>query len=136
MASVLLDNNVKANNMETQLENPNKQHNGRTMAGIIILLIGGMLLINQFDWFFIPHWLFSWPMWLIGYGLYTGAKHDFRKPVWAVLVLVGIAFLFSENIDNADRIIWPAGIIATGVYLVTKNKKPVESAPVNNRQAN
>jgi hypothetical protein len=123
--------------MEMHIENPNKQHNGRTIAGIIILLIGGMLLIDQFDWFFIPHWLFSWPMWLIGYGLYLGGKYNFRKPVWAVLVFIGVAFLFSENIGNADRIIWPIGIIATGVYLVTKHTRPVESVPpVNNEHAN
>lgn len=120
--------------METHIEN--KQHNGRMMAGIIILLIGGMLLIDQFDWFFIPHWVFSWPMWLIGYGLYIGGKYNFRKSIWAVLVFIGIAFLFSQNIDNADRIIWPIGIIAIGVYLVTKNTKPVECGPVNNQQAN
>jgi len=115
--------------MEAHIENTNKQHNGRTIAGIIIVLLGGMLLADQLDWFFIPHWLFSWPMWLIGYGLYIGTKHNFRKPVWAVLMFIGVAFLFTENIDNADRIIWPAGIIAVGVYLVTKNTKPAASVP-------
>ncbi|HWZ14927.1 MAG TPA: DUF5668 domain-containing protein [Mucilaginibacter sp.] len=68
--------------METQIKDTNYKHNGRTMAGIIILIIGGMLLIDQLDLFFIPHWLFSWPMWLIGYGLYMGGKYNFRKPVW------------------------------------------------------
>jgi len=122
--------------METHIENPGKQHNGRTVAGIIILIIGGMLLINQLNWFFIPNWLFSWPMWLIGYGLYLGGKYNFRKPVWAVLVFIGVAFLFSQNIDNADRIIWPIGIIATGVYLVTKHTpRPESISPVNNEQA-
>lgn len=121
--------------METHIDNQNKQHNGRTMAGIIILLIGGMLLIDQFDWFFIPHWLFSWPMWLIGYGLYIGAKHNFRKPVWGILVFIGVAFLFSENVENAGHIIWPVSIIATGVYLVTKNSRTSPAAPVNGQDA-
>lgn len=122
--------------METQPENTYKPHNGRTMAGIIILFIGGMLLVDQLDWFFIPHWLFSWPMWLIGYGLYIGGKYNFRKPVWAVLVFIGVAFLFSENVINADRIIWPAGIIATGIYLVTKHTRSVAAVPPVNNDGN
>ena len=115
--------------METNLNNPKQSHNGRTVAGLIILVIGGMLLIDQLDLFFIPHWLFSWPMWLIGYGLYMGAKYNFRKPVWAVLIFIGVAFLFSENIDNANHIIWPIGIIGAGVWMVTKEKRRVENTP-------
>jgi hypothetical protein len=113
--------------MKTNFENSNKQHNGRTVAGVLILLIGGMLLANQLDWFFIPHWLFSWPMWLIGYGLYVGGKYNFRKPVWAVMVIIGTAFLFTENIENAGRVIWPIGIIAAGVWMVKKNNRQVNT---------
>ncbi len=113
--------------MDTQIKDTNVTHNGRTMAGIIILIIGGMLLIDQLDLFFIPHWLFSWPMWLIGYGLYMGGKYNFRKPVWAVLVFIGTMFLFTENVPDAGRIVWPAGIIATGLYLVMKNNKKVDA---------
>jgi hypothetical protein len=115
--------------METNLNNPKQSHNGRTMAGLIILVIGGMLLINQLDLFFIPHWLFSWPMWLIGYGLYMGAKYNFRKPVWAVLIFIGTAFLFTENVEDAGRIIWPIGIIGAGIWMVTKENRRVENAP-------
>src|SRR5271154_5343229 len=97
--------------METIIENPNKPHNGRTMAGVIILIIGGILLINQLDLFFIPHWLFSWPMWIIAYGVYMGGKYNFRKPIWIWMIAIGTAFLFTENFDNAARIGWPATII-------------------------
>ena len=83
--------------METIIENPNKPHNGRTMAGIIILIIGGILLINQLDLFFLPHWLFSWPMWIIAYGVYMGGKYNFRKPIWIWMVVLGTAFLLTDN---------------------------------------
>jgi hypothetical protein len=115
--------------METNLNNPKPSHNGRTVAGLIILVIGGMLLIDQLDLFFIPHWLFSAPMWLIGYGLYLGAKYNFRKPVWVILMFIGVALLFSENIDNAGRIIWPIGIIGVGIWMVTKENRRVGNAP-------
>jgi hypothetical protein len=113
--------------METQIKDTNYKHNGRTMAGIIILIIGGMLLVDQLDLFFIPHWLFSWPMWLIGYGLYMGGKYNFRKPVWAVLISIGTMFLFTENVHNANRIVWPVGIIATGLYLVMRHNRQAEA---------
>ena len=83
--------------METTIENANKPHNGRTMAGIIILIIGGILLINQLDLFFIPNWLFSWPMLIIAYGVYMGRKYNFRKPIWIWMIVLGTAFLFTEN---------------------------------------
>ena len=111
--------------METIINNPNK-HSGRTMAGIIIVIIGGLLLIDQFDLFFVPDWLLSWPMVLIGYGLYMGAKYNFKKPVYIWLLVMGTAFLLTDNIDNADRVVWPIAIIGTGAWMVMKHTKPVE----------
>lgn len=108
--------------METIIENPNKPHNGRVMAGIIVIIIGGILLINQFNLFFIPGWLFSWPMLLIGFGLYLGAKHNFKKPVWVIMIIIGVASLFTENIDNADRIVWPLAIIGAGLWMVLRHR--------------
>ena len=111
--------------METIIENQNKPHNGRTMAGVIIIIIGGMLLINQFNLFFIPGWLFSWPMWIIAYGVYMGAKYNFRKPIWAIMIVVGKAFLLTENVDNAERVVWPVAIMGTGLWMVLKHQKRV-----------
>jgi hypothetical protein len=108
--------------METIIENPNKPHSGRTMAGIIILIIGGILLINQLDLFFIPNWLFSWPMWIIAYGVYMGGKYNFRKPIWIWMIVLGTAFLFTENFNNADRFVWPVAIIGIGTWMVLKHR--------------
>ena len=114
--------------METNNIYPNKTHNGKTMAGIIIVIIGGLLLIDQFDLFFIPQWLYSWPMWIIAYGLYMGGKYDFRKPVWIWMIAIGAAFLFTENIDNSDRLVWPIAIIGVGAWMVMKhNSKQVDA---------
>ena len=119
--------------MKTTIENPNMPHNGRTMAGIIILIIGGILLIDQFDVFFIPHWLFSWPMWIIAYGVYMGGKYNFRKPIWVWMVVIGTAFLFTENINNAENFVWPLAIIGTGVWLVMRHDKKI-APPYTNTQ--
>ncbi|WP_428330165.1 LiaF transmembrane domain-containing protein [Mucilaginibacter sp.] len=113
--------------METTISNPSK-YSGKTMAGIILVFLGGLLLVNQLNLFFIPNWLFSWPMWIIAYGLYMGGKYNFRKPIWIWMVVLGTAFLFTENIGNADRVVWPIAIIGVGAWMITKHNKPQEQA--------
>ncbi len=109
--------------METNIVNPKIAHNGKAMAGVIILIIGGLLLIDQLNLFFIPGWLFSWPMWIIAYGVYMGGKYNFRKPIWIWMIVLGTAFLFTDNFNNADRIVWPVAIIGVGTWMVLRNKK-------------
>jgi len=120
--------------METQNISLNKPNNGKVMAGIIIVIIGGLLLINQFDMFFIPCWLFSWPMWIIAYGLYMGGKYNFRKPVWIWMIIIGTAFLFTENIHNSERLVWPIAIIGAGTWMIMRHNNKLRDAqyPGNN----
>lgn len=118
--------------METNNITPNTPNNGRVMAGIIILAVGSMLLIRQMDWFFVPHWLFSWPMWMIAYGVYLGGKYNFRKPIWVWLVVFGTAFLVTRHVPGGGRLIWPAAIIGMGAYMITKHNKPAAVEYPNN----
>ena len=112
--------------MKTIIENPNiQQHNSRTTVGAIILVIGSLLLIGQFD--LVPDWLFSWPMILIAVGVYSGVKHHFKKPFATILIILGMAFLFTENIDNADRVVWPIAIIAAGTWMILKQRKKADT---------
>ena len=112
--------------MESNRINPNKPDNGKVMAGVIIVIIGGLLLINQFDMFFIPRWLFSWPMWIIAWGLYMGGKCNFRKQVWVWMIIVGAAFLFTENIHNSERLVWPLAIIGAGTWMIMRHNRPAD----------
>ncbi len=109
--------------METNIVNPKIANNGKAMAGVIILIIGSLLLIDQLNLFFIPNWLFSWPMWIIAYGLYMGGKYNFRKPVWIWMIALGTAFLFTDNFNHADRIVWPAAIIGVGTWMVLRHNR-------------
>jgi hypothetical protein len=115
--------------MKTIIDNPSIHHNGRTTVGAIILIIGSLLLIDQLNIAFIPDWIFSWPMILIGIGVYSGVRHNFRKPMAAIMIILGVAFLFTENIDDADRIVWPIGIIAAGSWMVFRQRKHVTEIP-------
>ena len=114
--------------METNIINPNTRNNGKTMAGVIILIIGSILLINQLQLCFIPAWLFSWPIFMIAYGLYMGGKYNFRKPIWIWITVLGAAFLLTDNIDNAERFVWPAAIIGIGTWMVLKHSNHTKVA--------
>ena len=122
--------------MKTSIENPTELHNGKFIAGAIILSLGVILLISQFNLFFIPGWLISWPMFLIAYGVYMGGKYNFRKPIWIWMIVLGSAFLLTENIHNADRFVWPVAIIGYGLYMVTKHNNKVATDNYTNNPFN
>jgi len=104
------------------IEYQNGPRKGKVLVGIVLLAIGASLLLKQFDYFFFPGWLFSWPMGLIIWGLYTGANHNFRNSGWLVMVIIGLAFLLDRIIPgfNAGQIFWPVAIIVFGVFLIIK----------------
>ncbi len=106
--------------MNNDIGQPNNPRNGKALAGIILLAVGAMLLIRQFTFFLIPHWLFSWPMWLIFWGLFIGARSNFHKSSSIVLILVGIVFLLNDNIHGAGDIVWPVAIIAFGLWMILR----------------
>ena len=106
--------------METIINTP-KATSSRTVAGIIILLIGGGLLLDQFDLTFIPDWLFSWPLILIAIGIYSGVKHHFQNRTSFILILLGSAF-YLENTDLImSDVIWPSVLIIAGLYMISKH---------------
>ena len=76
---------------------------------------------------FVPDWLFSWPMILIAVGVYSGVKHHFKKPFATIMIILGMAFLFTENFDNADRVVWPIAIIAAGTWMILKQRKKTDA---------
>ncbi len=106
--------------MDNDIVQPQNPRNGKALAGIILLAVGAMLLIKQLDFFFVPGWLFSWPMWLIAWGLFVGAKSNFHKPSSFILLALGVIFLINENVDRADRIVWPLAIIAFGLWMILR----------------
>jgi hypothetical protein len=112
--------------MNNDIENTITPNNSKVAAGVILLTIGGILLVRQFDLFLIPDWLFSWPMWIIAWGVYMGAKYNFRKTSWVFITLIGLACLLDENIADADRFVWPTALIAFGAWMIFKPRKPKE----------
>ncbi|MFI5158763.1 MAG: hypothetical protein ACHQF4_07845, partial [Sphingobacteriales bacterium] len=98
---------------------------GKVLVGLLLLVLGIGYLFQQLDFFFIPNWLFSWPSWLIIWGLYVGARHNFRNSGWFIMVLIGLVFL-SDDIfpgHNMHHLIWPMALIAFGIWLITKRNQ-------------
>lgn len=113
--------------MSIDIEDQNQKTpgKGKVLVGLLLLVLGIGYLFQQLDFFFIPNWLFSWPSWLIIWGLYVGARHNFRNSGWFIMVLIGIVFL-SDDIfpgHNMHHLIWPLALIAFGIWLITKRNQ-------------
>lgn len=108
--------------MSDNIEYPKDPAKGKMIAGLILLGLGVVFLLHQFDFFFFPYWLFGWPMWLIAWGVFIGARSNFRNFAWFVLVFIGVANMLDEALPgyHMSGFIWPMGIIAFGLWLILK----------------
>lgn len=95
------------------------KQSGRTIAGFVLMGIGLVLLLKQFDFSFFPNWLFSWPMVLIIVGLVRRANNP-NNQSWLVLILVGCLFLLEKIFPegNVFHYGWPFIIIAIGFWMI------------------
>lgn len=98
------------------------RNNGKVLIGLVLLALGGILLLRQFTFFDIPDWLWGWPTLLIIWGLYSGAKHNFRNSTWIIFLFIGIAFMLDDAIPHLHMsdFIWPAAIIMVGVWIIMR----------------
>lgn len=97
---------------------------GRIGAGLFLLLIGGVLLLDQMG-FPLPDWLFNWHMLLIAVGLFVGLRHNFRGGGWIILILVGCFFLVQDNYPYLPlrRFILPAVLIFVGMVILLSPRR-------------
>lgn len=96
------------------------------MAGIIVVMVGLAFLARKAD-YFLPYWLFSWPMILVVIGLYIGARHNFRLGGWMIVMLVGSVFLMDDVLNFFDfdlaRYFWPVMIIVFGLTMIFRPRR-------------
>lgn len=92
---------------------------GTVLAGIFLLLIGVAAILRETILDF-PGWVLSWPMVLIGVGVFIGLKHGFRGPGWIILIGLGCIFLADRVIPGVDLkpFIWPFVVIAIGLFMI------------------
>lgn len=94
---------------------------GKVYAGALLVVVGLLWFAKRAGVLF-PEWLFSWQMFLIGLGLFIGAKHNFRGGGWIIPMIVGGIFLLEEFIVGIDLhfYIWPIVVIAIGLFMIVK----------------
>ena len=119
-----------ADNIEQRIHRRIRYGNGPRggiWAGLFILLVGGVLLMDQMG-FPLPDWLFSWHVLLIAIGLFIGLRHNFRGGAWAILMLVGTAFMLQDFYPHAQlhRFIWPCILIFVGLMIMIRPRRPWE----------
>jgi hypothetical protein len=105
-----------------------KNTNHKTSAGIIVLVLGLILLLNNFDWIQFPvkHYIFSWKTLLIGIGIILIAA---REKYVGGAFMIGLGLIFwSPEIFNYQftlkQIFWPAMMIVFGTVLLLKATVP------------
>jgi predicted membrane protein len=69
-----------------------------------------------------PDWLFSWPMLVIGLGIFFGFKNGFAGPGWLITLGVGCFFLIDNYFIEVEigRFFWPVAVIVVGIMMITK----------------
>jgi predicted membrane protein len=102
-----------------------RRSENRILAGLMLLIIGGLLLLNTLHLIVFPPWFFTWPMIIIAIGLFGGLRHNFKGGFWIILLLFGI-FSLANDINpslNIDRFIAPFIIIAIGLLFILRPKR-------------
>jgi predicted membrane protein len=113
--------------MSIEIENqPNKPQNGRVIGGMILLLVGVVFLLQQMRVMFLADWVISWQMGLIVWGIFIGARHNFRNSGWLIMVLIGAVFLANDIFPRFDvwDFTWPIAIIVFGIWLILRRNQP------------
>ncbi len=116
----------------SNFQHKSSKQSGKVIAGFFLMAIGLLLLLKQFDWFFLPSWIFSWPMILIIVGLARRGKDRHNNPTGLIMIVIGCLFLI-EKIFPGEQVInfgWPVIIIAAGLWMIFRRNQDFQT--VNN----
>lgn len=107
-----------------KIKNYRDKESSRVIGGLILVGVGAVLLLRN-SGFFMPNWLFSWPMILILVGIYTGFKHNFKNNSWIIITGIGSFFLVSKFIPwlGLEPLFWPLAIIGLGLIFILRPKR-------------
>lgn len=109
------------------------QKSGKALLGLILLGLGFVLLLRSLDLFFIPGWIFSWPVFLMIIGVFIGSRQGYHRPSSYIPLGIGALSLINKIVPDLDlsRFFWPFVIIGIGAYLIFGRKNPSsESTPI------
>ena len=102
----------------------NKALEKRNIAGIVLVVIGGLLLMNTMDIvdFSMSHYIFSWKTLLIAIGLVIIAKRK-NQVTGYIFIGVGVVFwalYFSGYYVSFGKVFLPLMLIIIGFVIITR----------------
>lgn len=102
-----------------QFKSNSKKNNDRILLGALVIGAGVLLLLRNIGFWF-PSFLFSWPMILIGVGLFIGLRDKFSNNSWWIVMAIGGFFLLRREFDEFDLgdFFWPILILAIGLSII------------------
>ncbi len=114
--------------------NSSNQKSGKALVGLVLLGLGFILLLRTLNIFFIPSWIFSWPVFLILIGIFIGSRQGYDRPSAFMPIAIGALFLSNKIIPGMElsRFFWPILIIGLGTWLVFGRKKGFKSEDFTN----
>lgn len=93
--------------------------------GLVIIAIGVLWLLRKMEVAFVPAWVFTWPVFLIVWGIAGGIRHRFRDAFSYILILVGTVFLLRNSFGMPllfEPYVWPSVIIVIGLIILFRPK--------------
>ncbi|PKP48343.1 MAG: hypothetical protein CVT92_16190 [Bacteroidetes bacterium HGW-Bacteroidetes-1] len=117
------------------METKNTSIDRRLVAGVLLIIAGGLLLLDTFDLlsFNMRHYLISWKTFLIVVGLIILSNRENRTTGW-ILVGLGILFWLPELFDYRIRlsaVFWPAVLMGIGLIIITRRSGGTSSGRLN-----
>jgi predicted membrane protein len=122
---LLLNLSLDINFKIMRKENQYKKSNNSSLLGLLIILFGILLLIdNVIPGLHFFNRLFSWPIILIACGLIIGHTSRYENPASYILILIGAFFLVLKLFNiNFNMLFWPIILIAIGFTLITSRTR-------------
>jgi predicted membrane protein len=102
----------------------------KLVTGSIFIALGILLLLRNFDLFYLPSYLFSWQTLLIGIGVLLLLSRD-KKGGGITLISIGVLFLvpdvFDISLRNIFRFFWPLLLVGIGLLIIFRKSVSTES---------
>ena len=106
---------------ERDIQRQGGMRSSRIWSGLILVGAGILLLAYKMG-APIPHWVFTWPVLLISFGLLTGIKSRFHNPGALIMIVVGGVFLIDQTQPdlNFHNYIVPVILISVGLVFMLR----------------